>query len=272
MNIYRIGRKIKRAAIIRPGCPLTQWYKAQTDKPDILCNASLYDERGPIGTLIENGKIAKNSGTGRGFGIKNNALGLGTPWDGWDYFLTGFNCYVQSGKFSAPTWRDKYVFEQSLTRIAIGKINDAWCIVTGSGTLAESWNGKAYSTEGTFTSQCIKQGITEIVGLDGGGSRALLWLGSWIYTSKRTPYNAIAIWLDDAEIEPKEEKMKVKCTDKTQTYTAEGIPESGRHIDKGDVCTLSNILLKTMLLQITYPVPGGTRTAYIRDIGNFTLA
>src|SRR5574344_1550735 len=88
MNISRIGRKIKRAAIIRPGCPLTQWYKAQTDKPDILCNASLYDERGPIGTLIENGKIAKNSGTGRGFGIKNNALGLGTPWDGWDYFLT----------------------------------------------------------------------------------------------------------------------------------------------------------------------------------------
>ena len=272
MKTYIIDRKIKRAAIIRPDCPLTEWYKKQTDKPDILCNASLYDERGPIGTLIENGKIAKNSGTGRGFGIKNNALGLGTPWDGWDYFLTGFNCYVQSGKFSAPTWRDKYVFEQSLTRIAIGKINDVWCIVTGSGTLAESWNGKAYGTSGSFAEECIRQGITEIVGLDGGGSRALLWLGSWIYTSKRTPYNAIAIWLDDAEIEPKEEPMKVKCTDKTQTYTAAGIPESGRHIDKGDVCTLSNILLKTMLVQITYPVPGGTRTAYIRDIGNFTLA
>lgn len=283
MKPYIIDRKIKRAAIIRPGCPLTEWYKKQTDKPDVLCNASLYskDDDGnliPIGSIIENGKTIKDSGIGRGLGIKDGALGISSlsndrkTWAAWDYFLTGFNCYVQSGKAVLPTWRDKYVFENDLTRIAIGKINDMWCVVTGSGTLAEGWNGKAYSTAGTFTNQCIEHGITEIVGLDGSGSRALNWLGEWIYTSVRTPYNAIAIWLDDSEIEPKEEMMKVKCSEKTQTFTAAGIPESGRHIDKGDVCTLSNILLKTMLLQITYPVPGGTRTAYIRDIGNFTLA
>ena len=55
--------------------------------------------------------------------------------------------------------------------------------------------------------------------LDGGGSRALLWMGKWIYTSSRTPYNAIAIWLEDGnDIEIGDGNLKVKCKKKTSVY------------------------------------------------------
>ena len=112
-TVHRISKAITRAEIIRPGCPLTQWYKAQPDKPDILLNASLYDmeTNEPKGTIIEAGKLVHNAGNGRGFGIKDGVISIGTPWEGWQSYLTGFNCYIQAGKIVTPTWRDSYVFE-----------------------------------------------------------------------------------------------------------------------------------------------------------------
>ena len=258
-----LPRPIARMEILRPGMPLTRWYAAQADKPDILLNASLYDGIKPCGTVIENGKLRYNAGTGYGLGVlPDGTPGMGDPWKGWSEYLSAYYAIVREGKAQPEPWKDAYVFGSKNTRIAIGREGDQWSIYTGDGLTIRQ-----------FAAQCVREGAGDVCNLDGGGSRALLWLGVWLYTSTRTPYNAIAIWLEpETETKKENDSMKVKCTATTQTYNAAGIPESGRHIDKGDVCTLSNILLKTMLVQITYPVPGGTRTAYIRDIANFTLA
>ena len=256
--------KIRRAKIIYPGKPLTKWYAEQTDKPDVLFNASLYEGNRPCGTIIRGGEIARNSGTGMGFGTKDGKPGIGTPWQDWDDYFTGFNCYVQSGKFSAPTWRDVYVFEQSLTRIALGKKGDEWCVITGSGVIGEKWNGKEYASPGNFANECLRGGVTELIGLDGGGSRALLWHGKWIYTSSRTPYNAVAIWTEKEEPE-----LKVKANKKVQTYASDGVPESNRYISVGDICSIDQAFV-----EVEYPVASGTRKARIKleDLLGFTKA
>lgn len=59
----------------------------------------------------------------------------------------------------------------------------------------------------------------------------------------------------------------VVCTKKTQTLDANGNPETGRYIDAGDACTLR--LIDGPLVQVSYPVSGGRRTAYLKDISNF---
>lgn len=257
MEIRGIG-KIKKIQIIYPNKPLTQWYAEQTDKPDILFNASLYSGSEPCGTVIKNGAIVHNEGTGMGFGIKNGVPSFGTPWDNWNDYFTGYNSYIQNGKFVSPAWRDSYVFEASLTRIAIGKKNNEWIVCTGTGSLASNWNGAGYNNAGTFAQECLNNGISDICGLDGGGSRCLLYMGNWIYTSTRTPYNAIAIWVED--------KLTIKAQSRINTCTINGTPELNRYIDINDVCTINKALI-----EIEYPISNGTRTAYIKieDLFNF---
>ena len=262
MSVYIFPRAVRRAEIIRPGCPLTAWYKKQTEKPDILFNASLYHGNGkPIGTLIEGGVMTYNAGNGFGVGIRGGKLGFGTPWQGWTDYLSAYYGVVQNGKAMDVPFRDPYVFGKALNRIAFGELADGTtAILTANGVKIER-----------LREMGINAGFRSLCNLDGGGSRALLWLGNWVHTSSRTPYNAVAVWLeDDASTEEEEEAMEVKCIKKTQTYTALGIPESGRYIDKGDACTLYAAITGNLMLRITYPVPGGKRTAYIKDLGNFT--
>ena len=65
--------------------------------------------------------------------------------------------------------------------------------------------------------------------------------------------------------------MNAICKVKTETYTANGVLEIGRFIAVGDRCTLAPNIAPNLLVAITYPVGGGTRSAYIRDLANFTL-
>ena len=207
MSSYVLPRKIARFAIFRPGMPLKTWLDKQSDKPDILLNASLYQSSGkPIGTIIENGKMVNNAGGGFGFGTTDGAsVGFGGPWDKvWKDYLTGYYGIVQQGKAVSKLWTDEYVFEQKLSRIAFGQLKDGrYAVFTANGVNIDQ-----------MAVQGVQAGFESLCNLDGGGSRALYWLGSWVHISTRTPYNAIAIWLepDTKEEKPMSKLFKV-CLD-----------------------------------------------------------
>lgn len=196
MITYILPRKIKRFEIFRPGMPLKTWLDRQTDKPDILLNCSLYHANGkPIGTIIEDGKMVNNAGGGFGFGTADGAsVGFGGPWaKAWKDYVTGYYGIVQQGKAVSKPWADGYVFDQKLSRIAFGQLKDGrYAVFTANGVNIDQ-----------LAVQGVQAGFESLCNLDGGGSRALYWLGQWVHISTRTPYNAIAIWL---EPEPKEEK------------------------------------------------------------------
>lgn len=196
MSTYILPRKIKRFEIFRPGMPLKTWLDRQTDKPDILLNCSLYHANGkPIGTIIEDGKMVNNAGGGFGFGTADGfSVGFGGPWSkAWKDYATGYYGIVQQGKAVSKPWADGYVFDQKLSRIAFGQLKDGrYAVFTANGVNIDQ-----------MAIQGVQAGFESLCNLDGGGSRALYWLGRWVHISTRTPYNAIAIWL---EPKPKEEK------------------------------------------------------------------
>lgn len=207
MSTYILPRKIKRFEIFRPGMPLKTWLDKQTDKPDVLLNCSLYHANGkPIGTIIDDGKMVNNAGGGFGFGTADGtSVGFGGPWSkAWKDYVTGYYGIVQHGKAVSNPWADGYVFDQKLSRIAFGQLKDGrYAVFTANGVNIDQ-----------LAVQGVQAGFESLCNLDGGGSRALYWLGQWVYISTRTPYNAIAIWLepDTKEEKPISKPFKV-CLD-----------------------------------------------------------
>lgn len=193
------------AEYIKPGMPLDKWLKKQKRKPYAVINASLYESNFnsqtgksaqiPVGTVIESGKLVHDAGTGYGVGIIGGELSFGTPWEmPWLEYLTGYNCPVQNGRYVAPTFPDSYVFPNRLNRIGI----------------MEDAQGKLHIfTDDTVTLQqfaqhAIENGAKTLCNLDGGASRSLYCNGAQIYSSTRTPYNAIAFWLPEGCEAPQE--------------------------------------------------------------------
>lgn len=266
MSVYKIPRKIKRFEIFQPRMTLKNWYNKQTDKPDILFNASLYTSTNkPCGTIWNDGVMVSDQGNGFGFGtIDKKTVEFGSPYNKkWYDYLTGYYGLVQNGKSIDPPWTDTYVFNKALTRIAFGQMKD--------GTLAIFCEDN--KTIKTFSADAVRQGFQQLCNLDGGGSRALLWMGKWIYTSSRTPYNAIAIWLEDepkVEVELKENEMRVICKKKTSTYNAKGSIEIGRSIAVKDECIIQKDIKNGLLIEISYPTSSGMRTAFIKNLENFS--
>ena len=207
MSTYILPRKIQRFEIFRPGMPLKTWLDRQTNKPDILLNCSLYHANGkPIGTIIDDGKMVNNAGGGFGFGTTDGAsVGFGGPWaKAWKDYVTGYYGIVQQGKAVSKPWADGYVFDKKLSRIAFGQLKDGrYAVFTANGVNIDQ-----------LAVQGVQAGFESLCNLDGGGSRALYWLGQWAHISTRTPYNAIAIWLepDTKEEKPMSKPFKV-CLD-----------------------------------------------------------
>ena len=261
MSVYKIPQKIKKFEIFRPKTTLKKWYNQQVDKPDILFNASLYTSTyQPCGTIWNDGVLVSDQGKGFGFGtVDKKTVEFGLPWDKkWYDYITGYYGLVQNGKAIDPPWKDTYVFNKALSRIAFGRMKD--------GSLAVICEN--LKTIKAFADNAVKQGFIDLCNLDGGGSRALLWMGKWIYTSTRTPYNAIAIWLEDSNY--KGDNLKVKCIEKTNVYDKNGKIEIDRYIDVNDICLIDKTITSAIQAKITYPVSNGTRVAYIKNLENFT--
>ena len=62
--------KIRRIRIVQLGRQtMGEWYAAQEEKPKYMLNASLWDNKGSIGTIFLAGKLQRDEGNGFGFGI-----------------------------------------------------------------------------------------------------------------------------------------------------------------------------------------------------------
>ena len=59
--IVNIGNdEIEKIDIVQlGGRTMKQWYDKQTNKPDYMINASLWDDKGAIGTIWQNGEIGR---------------------------------------------------------------------------------------------------------------------------------------------------------------------------------------------------------------------
>ena len=272
MPAYKIPRKIARFEIFQPKTTLKSWLSKQNDKPDILFNASLYTSTNkPCGTIWNDGVMVSDQGNGFGFGTTDGkTIEFGSPYSKkWRDYITGYYGLVQNGKAIDPPWKDSYVFDKALNRIAFGQFKSGEFAIFCE-------NGKTIKQ---YASNAERSGFKFLCNLDGGGSRALYWLGKWIYTSTRTPYNAVAIWLEPEKtiIKPsvstgKEvSSVQVVCNVQTKVYNSSGKVEIGRYITKGDICELRNKLdLDNLQIEIVYPAGNNMRTAYIKDLGNFT--
>lgn len=263
-----------RAEIVTLNCTETvaAWYKRQNSKPLAVFNASLYawnakDKKMlPVGIVFEGGRLICGEGNGLGFGYA-----AGGPWEfatswakRWDDYITGY-ALVQGGA-AVPNpavyyGDDRNLYEGRHTRIAVGRDNRGRLMVIASDKAMTLVEFKVY---------CLSVGAVDAINLDGGGSRHLIYDGSAVISSPRTPYNIIAIY---GETEKREENpMKVKCTKKTSTYTADGKLETNRYIDAGDICTITPEVNANLVIPITYPSGSTTRAAYIKDLANFLQA
>ena len=257
-----------RVEIVRPGVTVDKWYKAQAIKPKAVLNASLYhfDTRQPIGTIIEAGRMVKDSGNGHGIGLAlDGDVAFGGPWTlPWREYLTSFGGWIAIGAVTIPKSSDPVVTGKHL-RIGIGVRNGVLAVKTSETVL----------TMAEWLATAKADGFMQFVNLDGGGSRHLIVDGKTILSSTRTPYNIIAIYGPGATA-PTTPKggntVKAKCIVKTQVYTESGKVEANRRIDPGDVCDITLEVNSNLVVPIAYPSGSTTRKAWIKDLANFQLA
>lgn len=172
------------------GLTMGEWYNKQSDKPDILINASLWDAEGdPIGTIWENGKMIRDEGNGFGFGIdQNGGWNFAAPWDlKWVDYLTGYPALIQNAK-ARPDKVDNYVQNCKNKRSVIATAGDRlYCITANNMTIAQ------------LRTALLNFGVYHAINLDGGGSSRLMVNGKAINspTDNRRCPNAIAVWLKD---------------------------------------------------------------------------
>lgn len=189
LSVNISNSEIDRIEIVQlNGLTMNEWYNKQTNKPNVMLNGSLWDEKGAIGTIWEKGKLVRNEGTGFGFGIISNNYDYGfeDPWNiKWHNYITGYPALIRNGKMLSDAV-DSYVQNSSTKRSIIGTAGkNLYLITTNNMTIAQ------------LRSALLNFGIYHAINLDGGGSSRLLINGEAINnpTDNRKCPNAIAIWL-----------------------------------------------------------------------------
>lgn len=199
-NLTICPLKVGRAEMIwlDRKCTMDDWYATQKDKPQWMMNLSLWDEKGPIGTVIRGGVMMRNSGNGLGVGVtKDGRLAVGSPWDqDWRDYVTAYPPMIAAGQLTGQTV-DQYVQNAKTRRIAICGAGNTWYTAS-----ADALDIK------TFAAQLLERGFFAALNYDGGGSARQYEGGRAINspTDNRKIPVMLAVW-DQNE---KEEVEKVK--------------------------------------------------------------
>ena len=187
--IVTIGNdEIEKIDIVQlGGLTMSQWYNKQTDKPDYMINASLWDDKGAIGTIWQNGELVRNEGNGYGFGInKSGGFGFGDPWNiDWQNYITGYPALIKDGQKTIDSV-DSYVMTSKSKRSIIASAgNNIYLIATTGMTVAQ------------LKYFCYNKGFYNAINLDGGGSSRLMIGDKTVNspTDDRKCPNAICVWL-----------------------------------------------------------------------------
>ncbi|MDR3767227.1 MAG: N-acetylmuramoyl-L-alanine amidase, partial [Butyricicoccus sp.] len=198
---------IRKVKIVQLGSQtMGQWYNGQTDKPKYMLNASLWDEKGPIGTIWLDGKLTRNEGTGYGFGVnKNGDCGFADPWSvAWRDYITGYPSLIELGRPTAYRV-DNYVQNAMTKRACIANAAGHLYFITGESLTLDD-----------LRDELTAFGAYNAINLDGGGSARLMVDGKAINhpTDNRACKLAIAVWVkqangDEPETEDKHMGKKV---------------------------------------------------------------
>lgn len=246
---------------------------------DLVINTAIFD----MGTNEILSRVVAN---GRTYGTKSSAAwGLGFNEDGsvvktWD---NGQNCSNYLGPYSYAVVDSKVndgLNDKAYRgRMLIG-ITDDSLVVLGFDDSDSSRCSSKTACEGM-----LGRGCTFAVNMDGGGS--VQWASKnnkyktcfsgrkvpaflCIYLKDDTKEESTAV--DDDKTESTgNKKLRAVATKKLNVYDKYGKKESGRYISKNDVCEIGPIAAN-MLIEVTYPVSSGTRTAYVKSLENFTQA
>lgn len=232
--------QIRRVAIVQLGAlTMNQWYDRQKDKPKYMLNASLWDNKGPIGTIWLDKKLIRNEGTGYGFGISAGKFSFGDPWNTkWDDYITGYPALIQNGRKTTHSV-DSYVQNATTRRSAVCYKGNTLYIVTGAGLKLNQ-----------FREQLAEYGMAEAINLDGGGSSRLLVDGKAINspTDNRRCKLAIAVWVKDAPSSTlpstsyKTGQYRIKVGTKLNLRTGAGTnyPVAGQ-LKNGDIVNVTEV-------------------------------
>ena len=230
--------QIERIDIVQLGSlTMNQWCSKQKNKPKYMLNASLWDNKGPIGTIWLDGKLARNEGTGYGFGTFSGGFAFGDPWNTkWDNYITGYPALIQNGRKTTVSV-DSYVQNSVNRRSAICCKDNTLYMVTGTGL-----------TLNQFRDQLAAYGMYEAINLDGGGSSRLLVDGAAINspTDDRRCKLAIAVWVKDSLSSPAPSyqpgQYKIKVSTRLNLRSGPGTDYSVvGHLENGDIVNVIDI-------------------------------
>ena len=187
--IVTIGNdEIEKIDIVQlGGLTMKKWYDKQAEKPDYMINASLWDDKGAIGTIWQNGKLVRNEGSGYGFGInEKGGFGFGDPWSiDWNNYITGYPALIKDGQIM-PDSVDAYVMNAHTKRSVIGSAGSNLYLISMNNVTVEQ-----------LKVALSNYGIYNAINLDGGGSSRLMIGANAVNapTDDRIIPNAIAVWL-----------------------------------------------------------------------------
>lgn len=178
---------IRRVEVVPLGkLTMGQWYAQQTDKPKYMLNASLWDTKGPIGTIFIDGVQQRDEGNGYGFGTQDGkTFAFGQPWDKkWLDYITGYPALIRDGKPTDGAATND-VRRAVTRRAAVAEKDSALYLVTGKGLTLDG-----------FRQKLLALGVRNAINLDGGGSARLMIDGKAVNapTDDRACKLAIAVW------------------------------------------------------------------------------
>lgn len=246
---------------------------------DLVINTAIFD----MGTNEILSRVVAN---GRTYGTKSSAAwGLGFNDDGsvvktWD---NGQNCPNYLGPYSYAVVDSKVndgLNDKAYRgRMLIG-ITDDSLVVLGFDDSDSSRCRSKTACEGM-----LGRGCTFAINMDGGGS--VQWASKnnkykTCFSGRKVPAFLCIYLKEDTKEESTDvddnktestgnKKLRAVATKKMNVYDKYGKKESGRYISKNDVCEIGPIAAN-MLIEVTYPVSSGTRTAYVKSLENFTQA
>ena len=170
--------EIDRVEIVQlGGLTMGQWQAKH--KPDLMINASLWDGKGAIGTIWQDGKLVRNEGTGFGFGInKAGDWGFADPWLDWQDYITGHPALVQDGK-ALPYSVGQDIMTRKTKRSVVATAGNRLYLITADNmTIAQ------------LREALVDFGVYHAINLDGGGSSRLM-VGASASRSSPPPLSSV---------------------------------------------------------------------------------
>lgn len=192
--------KIAKIGLYRAyGKTVKQWYDAQQDKPDLVCNASFYYYQNgalfPVYSLKIDGQILTQDSLYRGMYINGTNYGMGTIQTApGEHFISGAPIIRENGIGRiTPAWIDTLKsISGSEPRTIAGWDNESFYVLTVDGRKP----GKPGADFKELNNICTRAGMRNAINLDGGGSSILLYKEQTVNTptEQRPMYSVLAIW------------------------------------------------------------------------------